>query len=50
MASQTPAEVLGLTDRGRIIAGAPADLIVLDATLQVRLTVIAGQIVWEAPP
>jgi N-acetylglucosamine-6-phosphate deacetylase len=48
MASQTPAEVLGLTDRGRIAAGMRADLIVLDPALRVRLTVIAGRVVWEA--
>jgi N-acetylglucosamine-6-phosphate deacetylase len=48
MASQTPAEVLGLTDRGRIAAGMRADLIVLDPALRVCLTVIAGRVVWEA--
>ena len=35
-ASTTPADVLGLGDRGRIVPGARADLVALDADLAVR--------------
>jgi len=48
MATATPAAALGLTDRGRLAAGAVADVVVLDAALRVRLTVTAGQVAWEA--
>jgi N-acetylglucosamine-6-phosphate deacetylase len=42
-ASTTPARVLGLDDRGRIAAGQRADLVALDATLDVDTTWIAGE-------
>lgn len=45
-ATATPADVLGLTDRGRIRAGARADLVVLDAALGVERTIIGGTTVW----
>ena len=47
MASQTPAETLGLTDHGRLAPGAVADLVVLDEQARVRQTVIDGQVVWD---
>lgn len=48
-ASTTPAELLGDADRGRIAAGARADLVLLDAErLAVRRTLVAGEPVWEA--
>ena len=48
MATRTPAEALGLDDRGRLAVGAIADLVVLDPALRVRLTVAAGRVAWEA--
>jgi N-acetylglucosamine-6-phosphate deacetylase len=48
MATQTPAEVLGLRHKGRVAVGADADLVVLDAGWQVRHTIIGGQIVQSA--
>jgi N-acetylglucosamine-6-phosphate deacetylase len=45
MATQTPAEVLGLRRKGRVQVGADADLIVLDAAWQVRQTIIGGEVV-----
>lgn len=47
MASQTPADLLGLTDKGRLAPNYDADLIVLDDKLQVTLTMVRGQIVYE---
>jgi N-acetylglucosamine-6-phosphate deacetylase len=45
MATQTPADALGLQRKGRVAAGADADLVVLDAELRVRRTLVAGEIV-----
>lgn len=41
--SSVPAAYLGLNDRGSLIVGARADLVVLDAELQVRQVVVAGE-------
>ena len=43
-ATQNPADMIGLPDRGRLAAGSRADLIVLDAGLHVTATMQAG--VW----
>lgn len=47
MASTTPARVLGLNDKGRIEQGCDADLIVLDKSLRVEMTIARGKIVYE---
>ncbi len=49
MCSATPAEQLGLSDRGRIAVGAVADLVVLDADLQVHSTYLSGRL-WGNTP
>ncbi len=46
MATATPARVLGLTDRGRLVPGAYADVAVLDETLHVVRTIAAGRDVF----
>jgi N-acetylglucosamine-6-phosphate deacetylase len=46
MASLVPAQLLGLTDRGRLEPGYRADLAVLDASLRPLETVSAGKTVW----
>jgi N-acetylglucosamine-6-phosphate deacetylase len=46
MASLVPAQLLGLTDRGRLEPGYRADLAVLDAGLRPLETVSAGKTVW----
>jgi N-acetylglucosamine-6-phosphate deacetylase len=46
MASLVPAQLLGLTDRGRLAPGFRADLAVLDAGLRPLETVVAGKAVW----
>ncbi len=45
--TSTPADLLGLDDRGRISVGARADLAVLDHDGNLRATVIAGETAWE---
>ncbi|WP_241978610.1 MULTISPECIES: amidohydrolase family protein [unclassified Cryobacterium] len=45
-ATQNPADMVGLHDRGRLAAGNRADLIVLDAGLRVTATMQSG--VWCA--
>ena len=44
----TPADLLRLTDRGRITLGAHADLTILDADGGLRATVIGGDVVWSS--
>lgn len=44
----TPARVLGLTDRGKLAEGAIADLVLLTPDRQVRITVAAGEVVYDA--
>ncbi|MBI5032217.1 MAG: N-acetylglucosamine-6-phosphate deacetylase [Chloroflexi bacterium] len=47
MASTTPARVLGLANKGRIDQGCDADLVVLDKSLQVAMTIARGKIVYQ---
>jgi len=50
MASLTPARVLGLDGvKGSIRRGKDADLVIMDSSFNVLLTVIAGQIVYRSP-
>jgi N-acetylglucosamine-6-phosphate deacetylase len=42
LATANPARVAGLEDAGSIKAGAPADLVVLSPTGEVRNTIIGG--------
>jgi N-acetylglucosamine-6-phosphate deacetylase len=46
-ATESPAAVLGEPHLGRVCPGAHADLIILDAQMRVRLTMVAGRIVFE---
>jgi N-acetylglucosamine-6-phosphate deacetylase len=43
-----PADFIGASDRGRIVKGAYADLVVLDSDLQVVQVVVEGETVFEA--
>jgi len=47
MATQTPADVLGLTDRGRLTAGSIADLVLLDGQLNVETTIVRGGVAYR---
>ena len=47
-ASLHPAEMLGITDRkGTLDYGTDADFVILDDSLNVHSTYIAGEKVWE---
>lgn len=49
MATSVPAEAMRLTGKkGSITVGADADLVLLDQRLQIRTTLVAGEIVYEA--
>jgi N-acetylglucosamine-6-phosphate deacetylase len=45
--TSTPADLLGRADKGRLSAGADADLVLLDSDLAVVATVIAGVVVHD---
>ena len=48
LCSTTPAAALGLHDRGAIMKGAVADLVVLDQELAVKQTYVSGRLVYSA--
>ena len=48
MASLTPAELLGLAGRGRLVPGYRADLAVLDADFRPLETIVGGKPAWTA--
>lgn len=47
--STGPAEILGLTDTGKIERGRRADLVVLDSRWNLLYTLVNGEIAYEAP-
>jgi N-acetylglucosamine-6-phosphate deacetylase len=49
IASTGPAEILGLTDTGKIEKGRRADLVVLDPNWNLLYTIVNGEIAYEAP-
>jgi N-acetylglucosamine-6-phosphate deacetylase len=50
MASQTPAEVLGLGDKlGRLQPGFPADMLLLDQALEVQAVLVGGRLAYANP-
>jgi N-acetylglucosamine-6-phosphate deacetylase len=48
MATQTPAEILGIHDKGRIVPGADADLVLLVPSGAVYETIVGGETVYVA--
>lgn len=50
MATETPARLLALSDRGRLLPGYAADLVLLNDQLQVTSTIIGGEVVYRRPP
>ena len=47
MATQTPAQILGTPEKGRIVPGADADLVVLAAEGTVQGTIVGGRSVYR---
>lgn len=47
MATQTPADVLGLKTKGRLAPGADADLVLLDDKFEVLWTMVGGELVYR---
>jgi len=48
LCSTTPPAALALQDRGAIVKGAVADLVVLDRELTVKQTYVGGRFVYSA--
>jgi N-acetylglucosamine-6-phosphate deacetylase len=46
--TSTPADLVGLADRGRLVPGARADVTVLDAELRVVETWVGGEVAWRS--
>jgi N-acetylglucosamine-6-phosphate deacetylase len=46
--TSTPADLLALDDRGRLVPGARADVTVLDAELRVVETWVGGEVAWRS--
>jgi N-acetylglucosamine-6-phosphate deacetylase len=47
MATQTPADILGLSNKGRIEPGADADLVLMNDQFEVMWTIVNGKIVYS---
>jgi N-acetylglucosamine-6-phosphate deacetylase len=47
--TSTPADLLGLADRGRIRVGARADLTILDPAGNLQRTIVGGETAWDRP-
>jgi N-acetylglucosamine-6-phosphate deacetylase len=47
MVSETPADILGAFEKGRIAPGADADLVVLSTEATVEETIVAGETVYD---
>lgn len=47
-ASSAPADVLGRSDRGRLVPGARGDVVLLTSAGEVVATVIGGHVAWQA--
>ncbi|MFZ5917390.1 MAG: N-acetylglucosamine-6-phosphate deacetylase [Chloroflexota bacterium] len=48
LCSRTPARVLGLKTKGHLAPGMDADIILLDAHLQLQATIVGGELLYEA--
>ncbi len=47
MISETPAEILSLSEKARIAPGADADLVILSTQGMVKETIVAGETVYQ---
>ena len=48
LCSRTPARVLGLKSKGYLAAGMDADVMIVDNDLQLRTTIVGGEILFQA--
>jgi N-acetylglucosamine-6-phosphate deacetylase len=48
MATQNPARILGLSNKGHLVAGADADVVVMDDAGDVMMTMVHGETVYRA--
>ncbi|MGO4546224.1 N-acetylglucosamine-6-phosphate deacetylase [Paenibacillus sp. 2TAB23] len=48
MATKTPADILGLSNKGRISEGADADLVLLDEQFNVLWTMVEGKLLYQS--
>ncbi|MBO5198431.1 MAG: N-acetylglucosamine-6-phosphate deacetylase [Lachnospiraceae bacterium] len=48
MAAGTPASILGLKNKGDILPGCDADIVIFDETITIRKTIIGGKTVYSA--
>lgn len=46
-ASATPARIIGLASQGQVAPGFSADLVLLDPSIHVQMTLVAGQVVYS---
>jgi N-acetylglucosamine-6-phosphate deacetylase len=49
MATRVPADLLGDSSRGRIVAGVRADLTLWSSDLEVTITIVNGVVAWKKP-
>lgn len=47
MASETPAKLMGISQKGRLAEGADADIVVFDGDFSVQLTMVEGHVVYQ---
>lgn len=47
MASKTPAKILGIDEKGDILAGYDADIIIFDEEINIQKTIIGGEVVFS---
>jgi N-acetylglucosamine-6-phosphate deacetylase len=48
LCSGTPARVLGLQRKGYLAVGMDADIVILDRELNLKMTIVQGQIAYQA--
>ena len=48
MASAVPARAMRLANKGKLVAGCDADVVLLNRSLEVMLTMVGGKIVYQA--
>lgn len=49
MASQTPAEIMGLKNKGVLRKGYDADIVLFDSDIQIIATIVNGKVVFRSP-